>query len=103
MIVYSREPCEHLAVEGEHDSRAACGSIDAATTRFAMVWPIDVFARDDCSLTTALTRRPRTNRRDQMGRGKEETGGHATDLAEIVVPDSYSGFARLLLYLYTGM
>lgn len=37
-----------------------------------------------------------------MGRGKEEQGGHATDMAEIVVPDSYSGFARLLLYLYTG-
>lgn len=37
-----------------------------------------------------------------MGSGKEEQGGHATDMAEIVVPDSYSGFARLLLHLYTG-
>eukprot|EP00903_Cladosiphon_okamuranus_P005884 g5820.t1 len=41
--------------------------------------------------------------RDQMGSGKKEQGGHATDMAEIVVPDSYSGFARLLLYLYTGV
>eukprot|EP00752_Nemacystus_decipiens_P007119 g6377.t1 len=41
--------------------------------------------------------------RDQMGRGNEGQGGHATDMAEILVPDSYSGFARLLLYLYTGV
>lgn len=29
-------------------------------------------------------------------------GGHRTAMAEIVVPDSYSGFIRLLLYIYTG-
>jgi len=29
-----------------------------------------------------------------------EEGGDA--VAEIVVPDSYSGFVRLLLFLYTG-
>ncbi|CAN0090833.1 unnamed protein product, partial [Ectocarpus fasciculatus] len=48
--------------------------------------------------------------RDQMRRGasdnssgRDEHGGHSTAMAEIVVPDSYAGFARLLLFLYTGV
>ncbi|CAM9295602.1 unnamed protein product [Hapterophycus canaliculatus] len=49
--------------------------------------------------------------RYQMGRGTMEVshgkgehhGSHSTAMAEIVVPDSYSGFLRLLLYLYTGV
>lgn len=34
--------------------------------------------------------------------GRDEHGGHSTAMAEIVVPDSYAGFVRLLLFLYTG-
>ncbi|CAM9859255.1 unnamed protein product [Scytosiphon promiscuus] len=49
--------------------------------------------------------------RDQKGQDgidiphgtKEHHEGHATAMAEIVVPDSYSGFVRLLLYIYTGV
>lgn len=47
--------------------------------------------------------------RDQMERGAtgvanetDEHGSHAVTMAEIVVPDSYSGFVRILLFLYTG-
>lgn len=29
-------------------------------------------------------------------------GKNGDDMPEIVVPDSYSGFVRLLLFLYTG-
>lgn len=44
-----------------------------------------------------------------MGRGvpgvanrTDDHGSHSVNMAEIVVPDSYSGFVRLLLFLYTG-
>lgn len=36
------------------------------------------------------------------GREEEEQGNLSSALAEIVVPDSYSSFVRLLLFLYTG-
>lgn len=50
-----------------------------------------------------------SSHRDQMGSagGKQAlvrapSDGSASMMAEIVVPDSYLGFVRLLIFLYTG-
>lgn len=40
--------------------------------------------------------------RDQMNDGGNGIEEEADAMPEIVVPDSYSGFVRLLLFLYTG-
>lgn len=40
--------------------------------------------------------------RDQMADGTLADGQGAGTVAEIIVPDSYTGFVRLLLFLYTG-
>lgn len=37
-----------------------------------------------------------------MAGGTSSDSGGGDHVAEIVVPDSYSGFVRLLLFLYTG-
>lgn len=40
--------------------------------------------------------------REQMNDGGKSIEEGADAVVEIVVPDSYSGFVRLLLFLYTG-